>query len=294
MTMLLRAFREEGGPGAARIADREGDAFAQTLASLYARGRQANPRVVVSEQAFGRHLARCTNGVKTVVLTDLAVEDLYLACACAEGARGAAPAFERRFGRVIRRAVSRVLDTPDERQEAEQRAWQHLLVGGSDGPPRITQYLGQGPLEKWVSVASMRIAISLGRAESAERRLREKAIAESSGVDPEALFMKREVRDAFERAVTEALAKLKPRERLVLKLYLVSGSTLDQIGRSLGVSRQAVTKTLTRARENVVREVEASVQKRLKISKADLTSILRFVASQLDVSISRVLGKTPG
>jgi hypothetical protein len=38
--------------------------------------------------------------------------------------------------------------------------------------------------------------------------------------------------------------------------------------------------------------VEAAVLQSLKISKDDLSSVLRFVASQLDVSISRVLGKS--
>jgi RNA polymerase sigma-70 factor len=138
----------------------------------------------------------------------------------------------------------------------------------------------------------MRIAIAFGRTESAERRLREKAIAEASGVDPEALFSKGELRDAFESAVTEALAALKPRERLVMKLFLVSGMTLDAIGKSLGITRQAVSKTLARARETIVERVEASVQRTLKMTKEDLTSILRYVASQLDVSISRALGKS--
>jgi RNA polymerase sigma-70 factor (ECF subfamily) len=249
---------------------------------------------VVSEPAFARHLARSLTDAPSGGcdgLAKLAIEDLYLACACAERVRGAAAVFERRFGRVIRRAVSRVLTTADERQEAEQRAWQHLLVDFSSGPPRIAQYLGQGPLEKWVSVAAMRIAISFGRAESAERRLREKTIAEAAGVDAEALLMKGELRDAFEAAVKESLGRLSPRERLVLKLYLVSGMTLDAIGKSLGVTRQAVAKTLARARESIVAEVEIAVQRSLEISKEDLASILRFVASQLDVSISRVLGK---
>ena len=61
----------------------------------------------------------------------------------------------------------------------------------------------------------------------------------------------------------------------MLKLYLVSGMTLDAIGKSLGVTRQAVAKTLARARETVVGEVEAAVQQTLKISKEDLASILR-------------------
>jgi RNA polymerase sigma-70 factor, ECF subfamily len=291
MTALLRAFREAAGGVAVVDRDRDGAALGQLLTSLYARGRAANPRVVVTEQAFARYLARCGANADCDALAKLAIEDLYLACACVERARGATAAFERRFGRVIRRAVSRVLATADERQEAEQRAWQQLLVDCTQGPPRITHYLGQGPLEKWVSVAAMRIAISFGRAESAERRLRDKTIAEASGVDPEALFIKGELRDAFEAAVKTALGALSARERLVLKLYLVSGMTLDAIGKSLGVTRQAVAKTLARARESVVGQVEAAVQQSLQISKDDLASILRFVASQLDGSISRALGK---
>jgi len=293
MSALLRAFRDAAGSTVASMAERdcEGGPLGQVLATLYARGRVANPRLIVSEQAFARHLARCANDRKDASLAKIAVEDVYLACACVERVRGAAAVFENRFGRVIRRAVSRVLATADERQEAEQRAWHHLLVDHTDGPPRLAQYLGQGPLEKWVSVAAMRIAISFGRTESAERRLREKTIAEASGVDPEQLFMKGELRAAFEDAVAAALGRLSARERLVLKLYLVSGMTLDAIGKSLGVTRQAVAKTLSRARETVVGQVETAVQKSLRISEEELASILRYVASQLDVSISRVLGK---
>jgi RNA polymerase sigma-70 factor (ECF subfamily) len=291
VSTLVRAFREEASSVAVGRAERDGVALGQLLAALYTRGREAHPRIIVPEQAFGRYLARCAAESKSDSLSNLAVEDVYLACACAEKVRGATPAFERRYGRVIRRAVSRVLGTADERQEAEQRAWQHLLVGGLDGPARIAQYLGQGPLEKWISVASMRVAISFGRSESAERRLRDKAIAEASGVDPEHMFMKGELREAFEAAVSGALARLKPRERLVLKLYLVSGMTLEGIGKSLGVTRQAVTKTLGNARETIVSEVNESVRQQLDMSNDDLTSLLRYVASQLDVSISRVLGK---
>ena len=291
MSTLVRAFQQEKSAVAAKLADADGDgaALGPLLTSLYTRGREAHPGITVSEEAFGRYLARCAADPKA--LANVAVDDAYLACACAEGVRGATAAFDEKYGRVIRRAVSRVLATADERQEAEQRAWQELLARGPEGPPRIGQYLGKGPLEKWVSVASMRIAIALGRGESAEKRLRNKAIVEAAGVDAESLSVKSELRAAFEVAVSEALAHLKPRERLVLKLYLVSGMTLEGIGKSLGVTRQAVTKTLAHARKSVVDNVNASVRARLKLSKEDLASLLRYVASQLDVSISRVLGK---
>jgi RNA polymerase sigma-70 factor (ECF subfamily) len=289
MTGLVRAFREEASPAAGDRAERDGTALGQLLTALYVRGRQAHPRVVVPEPAFGRHLARCAAGGTPDSLAGIAVEDVYLACACAEQVQGAAAAFEDRFGRVIRRAVSRVLATADERQEAERRAWQQLL-GGGDEPARIAEYRGRGPLEKWISVAAMRVAIAIGRSESAERRLRDKAITEASGIDPERM-LKGELRTAFETAVSQALGQLKPRERLVLKLYLVSGMTLEAIGKTLGVTRQAITKTLANARETLVTEVGTSVRERLKVSKDDLASLLRYVASQLDVSISRVLAK---
>jgi len=292
MNTLVRAFQQETSAAASTLGDRDGASLGPLLASLYARGRDAYPKLAVSEEAFGRYLARCAGDTKTgAPLADLVIDDVYLACACAEGVRGATAAFDEKYGRVVRRAVSRVLATADERQEAEQRAWQQLLLRGTEGPARIGQYLGKGPLEKWVSVAAMRIAISFGRGESTEKRLRDKAIVEAAGLDADSLSVKSELRTAFEGAVSDALAHLKPRERLVLKLYLVSGMTLEGIGKSLGVTRQAVTKTLAHARKSVVDNVNASVRARLKLSKEDLASLLRYVASQLDVSISRVLSK---
>jgi RNA polymerase sigma-70 factor, ECF subfamily len=287
-----RAFRGEAGLTTAGVAPRGGGALEKMLASLYARGRRAYPRIVVAEQVFGGHLARCTNDGKAASLADLPVEDLYLACACAARVRGAATAFERKFGPVIRRAISRVLRAPDERQEAEQRAWQRIFVEDEHGgPPRITQYLGQGRLESWVAVASMRIAVSFGRAESTERRLRAKIITDTADVGPESQSMKGELRRAFETAVTEAIGRLKPRERMILRLHVVSGMTLEAISKSLGVTRQAVSKTFSQSRARILDEVETSLKQRLGIPPEDLSSVLRLVASRFDVSVSRVLGK---
>ena len=90
MSPLLRAFREAASTTVAGMAERdcEGGPLGQVPASFYARGRAANPRLVVSEQAFARHLARCANERKDGSLAKIAVEDVYLACACVERARG--------------------------------------------------------------------------------------------------------------------------------------------------------------------------------------------------------------
>lgn len=264
------------------------------LAALYERGHTAHPGLEVTEAAFGRCLSRAGAAAaagreRRAALEDLAIEDFYLACACAGRAVGAAVAFEARFGKVIRRAVARVLAEHDERDEAEQHVRQHLLVGDAGAPPAISKYLGYGPLESWVSVVAIRVAISLGRAESSERRLRGKVIAEATGIDPERLIIREEVRRELEIAVKDALAALADRERLILRLFLVSGMTLEAISRSMGVSRQVVSRSLAKSREGLLEDVNRSLKLRLKVSQGDIASIIRFVASQLDVSISRLL-----
>jgi RNA polymerase sigma-70 factor (ECF subfamily) len=294
MSALARAFQEvaaaEGEPG--RVAHDTAELHSR-LAALYERGRVAHAGLEVAEAAFGACLARAAAGPtgrgRLPTLDQLAIEDLYLACACAGGATGAAAAFEARFGKVIRRGVARVLAAPAEREEAEQRALQRLLVGEADVPPAIGKYLGHGALERWVSVVAIRVAISLGRAETSERRLRGKAMAEATGIDPEQLIIREEVRRELEAAVKEALQGLADRERLILRLFLVSGMAIDAIGKSLGVTRQAVSRSLANAREGLLAEVSRSLKQRLKISKGELTSILRFLASNIDVSISRLL-----
>ena len=294
MNALARAFQEVAAAAgdAAKVTYDTAD-LAARLAAVYEHGRAAHPGLQVGEPAFGSLLARAAAGSPgqgaRPALEALAIDDLYLACACACGSAGAAAAFEARFGKVIRRGVARVLAASHEREEAEQRVRQHLLVGDAGTPPAIGKYLGHGSLEGWVSVVAIRVAIGMGRAESSERRLRGKAIAEATGIDPERMMIREEVRHELEAAVKDALERLADRERLILRLFLVSGMKLEAIGKSLGITAQAVSRSLAKAREGLLEDVNRSLKQKLKVSQSELASIVRFVASHIDVSISRLL-----
>ena len=291
MSTEVRGFKRSPPSGTEGEVASGAPDVAELQASLYARGRAAHPKLAASEAAFGKLVARAAASPSYAGPESLAAADLYLACACAEGARGAAAAFERRFAKTIRRAASRVLPTRDEREEAEQLARREILVGREGAGPRIAEYLGHGALDAWISVAAIRVAISLGRSESAERRLRARALAEATGVDAEHLLKNEEIRREIEPAVTAALARLPSRDRLILGLFLVSGMTLDAIGKSLGITHQAVSKHLAKSRDAILADIRGTVAERLKISTDELMSIMRLVASQLDASITRVLGK---
>jgi len=290
MSALLRAFHEEvataGAP--ARITYDTAD-LVDELKALYARGRRAHPKLRVGEEAFGRCVARCLDGREFQSLDGLAAEDLYLACACAEKARGAVTAFEAGYARVIRRAVSRVISAPEDRDDAEQRVWQHLLVGDAAARPALAKYRGNVALAKWIPVVAIRVALTLNRTESSERRLREKAGAEAIGASPEQMYMREELRRAVEPAIAQALGRLPDRDRLILRLFLVSGLTLRAIGQSIGLSQPAVSKRLAKARADLLDDIRTTIADTLKVSKDEFSSLMRVVASQLDVNVSRVL-----
>ena len=291
MSALLRAFQQAAATGEAARTTVDTADLAGFLGALYARGRDAHPKLRVGEEAFGRCLARCLGETEVRELDSLAIEDLYLACACLEGVRGAARAFEDAYAKAIRRAVSRLVATAPDRADAEQRVRQHLLVGGGEGGPALAKYYGRVPLAKWIPVIAIRVAISLNRSESSERKLREKATAEALGASPEDLLMRAEIRSAVEPAVAEALGNLEKRDRLILRLFLVSGMPTRAIGTSLGLSQQAISKRIANARDALLEDIRRAVAGRLKIAEEDFSSLMRVVASQLDVNISRVLGR---
>ena len=289
MSALLRAFQQAALSGATARTTYDTADLAGFLGALYARGRDAHPKLRVSEDAFGRCLARCCVQTPVRALDSLAIEDLYLACACIEGVRGAARAFEATYAKPIYRAVARVVAAGGDREDAAQRVRQHLLVGGPESEPAIAKYPGRVPLAKWISVVAIRIAISLNRSDSAERKLRAKAAAEAVGVSPEDLVMRAELRRAIEPAVGEALDRLEGRDRLILRLYLVGGMSTHAIGASLGLSQQAVSKRIANVRDALLEDIRRTVSGQLKISEDEFSSLMRVVASQLDVNISRVL-----
>jgi RNA polymerase sigma-70 factor (ECF subfamily) len=291
MDPLVRAFFEVVGPdGAARDL---GDPalVASRLAALYERGRAAHPALKLSGEAFARGLGRSVESDRARALESLAIEDLFLACACAEGIPGAADAFERGYAAIVARAVARVLPSAPDRDEAAQLTKRSLLVAGAGGPPKLAKYCGHGPLENWVSVAAIRTAVSMERSERAQRRLRDRTTAETAGgISPELLAMKGELRQALEEAMAAALERLDHRDRLVLGFYLVSGMSMDAIGKMYGVTQQTVSRWLLKARKAVLADVRRQLGERLNLGKSELASIARLVASQLDISISRLLG----
>jgi RNA polymerase sigma-70 factor (ECF subfamily) len=262
------------------------------LAALCARGRAAHPDASISDETFVAHLGRCGAAVDGPPET-IFVEDLYASCACLQG-DGAAIAKLRASSRIVLAGYLRRIDASTSFvDEIEQRLWDVILVGTLAAPPRLAGYSGQGPLAGWLGIAAQRLALMLRRHEDAEERAGKGAAAEAQLVsgDPELAFIKAQYREQFQRALSAALLVLDDRQRMIYRLHLVDGLSVDRIAKMYGVSQSTVSRWLAGARKSVIDEARRILAEELKLSGRDFESIARVMVSQLDLSLSQIIRK---
>jgi len=284
---FVRARGGDGGHG--DDADRLGSALARVVADAHA----AWPDLAVGDAAFVAHLgARAPDDPDRVAaLEAMHTRDLYLACALLLGAPGAAERFERLVTPAIRKAVSRVDRSSEFAREVQAELQVALLVGANGTEPKISSYLGRGPLTSWVQVAAIRTGYGLKRKQPKEHTLPDERLLDSPWLndDPELARIRDECRDAFRAAFSEALASLSDRERNVLRLHLFDGLNIDVLGRMYGVHRATVARWIARAYETLLSHTRKCLQRDLKLSPSDFDSLMRMIRSQLDVSIATIL-----
>ncbi len=239
-------------------ADRWGLAAGRFEAALEAsvehafRGAEPDPGAVV-RQASSLHL-----------------EDLALATACVDGHE---PAWEH-FIREYRPALYRAADALDPGGGARELA--DALYGdlfglqGRDGERRslLACYHGRSALGTWLRAVLAQRVVDRARA---QRRLAplpdETAASEqgSSGPDPE----QPRRAELVGRALTDAVAKLAPRDRWRLGCYYHQQLTLAQTGRLLGEHEATVSRQLARTRR-VLRDVVTASLRADGVSDAEI------------------------
>jgi RNA polymerase sigma-70 factor, ECF subfamily len=263
------------------------------LELLAARGRAAHPELSIDAAAFAAHVERCgaaTGGRAAAIHA----EDLYLACAALLG-DGVAVAKIRRVHRPVLIAYLRHIDVSSPFvDEVEQRLWGAALVGTGTAPPKLATYSGHGALPGWVGIAAQRIALMMRRHEAAEERATDAAAAELEqvGDDPELAFIKGRLRTDFRRALSQALAALDDRQRMIYRLHLIDALTVETIARMYAVSHSTVSRWLAKARQDVIEAAQRYLRDEAGLSPAEFDSVAALMISQLDLSVSRILKKT--
>jgi RNA polymerase sigma-70 factor (ECF subfamily) len=216
--------------------------------------------------------------------------DLELAAACVAGDAGALARFDREHLTGVGTYVCRIDAAAQFAEEVRQRLRERLLVAPAGERPRIADYAGRGPLAGFVRAAAVRIAIDLKRLRTDEPMGPEEvAQLPLDAADPEVALVKARYRDAYQEALRDALGRLSPRERNLLRMSFVDGMTVDHIGVVYKVHRATAARWVADARQRVVDDLYATVAARLRLNRADLDSLTALVHSEIHLSLSRLL-----
>ncbi|MBO6936336.1 MAG: sigma-70 family RNA polymerase sigma factor [Deltaproteobacteria bacterium] len=267
--------------------------LAEVLEAELEAARQAWPDLELDEPAFVRFLGeRVPDGDDPAATVGrLRVPDLALAFAClAEDPKGLA-IFEREIMPAVAKAVARLDGAPTFVDEVSATVRVKLLVGTEERPAALSAYLGSGPLTSFAQVVATREALSRKRKKSKEEPVDRDSLLQLplEDFDPELDQIRRQVEPTFRDAFREALAALEPRERTILRLYLVEGVGSATIGKMYGVHRATVARWVADAREAVFSATKKRMMKELHLGSESFTSLMGKVSTQLDVTLSSFL-----
>jgi RNA polymerase sigma-70 factor (ECF subfamily) len=265
------------------------------LARALVEGRAAWPGVDVPEEAFARALSAAVTASGTANEDPLAgvhVADLYLARGCVLALPAATRTFVGQHLGAVPRYLAHIDPSAWLAEEVAQELAARLLVAHPPDPPRIASYSGRGPLDSWVAVSAQRAALSLLRRRdpgAAAARASSLEGALSVGLDPELSLARAEVKHHFEGALKVALAGLDARDRMLLRLSLVSGLSCQKIGKIYGVNASTASRWIVRARDLLLASMQRHLKQTHGLEADELGSLLGLARSQIELSLSGML-----
>jgi RNA polymerase sigma-70 factor (ECF subfamily) len=284
------------GSLALAFAGRESPELEAELAAIVAGARSAWPMVTtISDERFvaalAKHVEPGADALKALeALRVMHAEDVFLATACADGDEAAIRLFDDVLLTEVRARLSRMGFSTAVADEALQSARETLFVVQQEGEaPQIAHYSGRGSLRGWLRAVVVRAAVRLARKSGSEVPL--KGSLQASLDDPELEYIKRRYTAPFEHAWREALATLPASDRLLLKQRFVHGLGLDDLGSLYGVHASTMSRRLSDARERLVSSTKDAMVRKVKMSRGEVSSILRLIRSQLDL---RLASQPPG
>lgn len=280
-----------------RFAERHRGSWAPTTAELEALHRRARQRTGIDVSAADFVAALAANPNLAGAPGDDGLDEVALVAGCAAQIREAESAVAERYLSAADEALGHMRLPGALAEDVRQKVWEKLLIAGDGEPSKLATYAGQGKLRGLVKVAAVRTALSELRKRGREQPMPEAGadIFEDAAdtADPELAFVKRRYRAEFKAAFEEAVADLSDRERNLLRLHLLRGVTLAALAEIYGVHRATVTRWLASARERVLSSTRARLGARLDIGRSEIDSVMAWIGSRLDASVSRVLRTRP-
>ena len=148
-----------------------------------------------------------------------------------------------------------------------------------------------GTLRSWVRVVITNMLANMFRREAREVPIDDALLLAlpDRGDAADVAHLKEVYREEFRAAFERAVSELTPREKNMLRYAFAENLTPEQIGAIYGVHRSTAGRWLSLAQESLVAAIRSDLTQRLKVSDAELQSVLRGVMSQVQITLARYL-----
>jgi RNA polymerase sigma-70 factor (ECF subfamily) len=260
----------------------------------YEIGRGAWPEVALAFPAFEHYFKSHVSPDGTPPETY--ASDMYLACACAEGVPEALEVFERALAADVARAVATIDSSHAFVQETMQTVRERLFVRANDRPGKIAVYAGRASLKTWLCTVAVRSALSLRRRrpQKHDRTFVEEEDVRALQKGPEFEYLRKRYKGAFEDALRSALRRLPAKDRMLLRLNVVDGMSIDKLGALYKVGRSTAARWLAGARNTLLEQARDELHQKLRLTSTELDSIANEMRSQLEISVAKLLARSAG
>ena len=230
-------------------------------------------------------------------LVTLHLEDLALACGCAEGSEVAWDHFIREFRPTLYRAADAIDPSGGSRELADSLYGELFGLSERDGKRRshFRYFHGRSSLATWLrAVLSQRHVDRLRSVRRVDPVPADDA-PNAIPVTPQAINPLRErYLLLMRRCLAAAIAALTPRDRLRLRCYYAQELTLAQIGKALGEHEATVSRHLSRSRRSIRERVEVELRETEGLSEAQVADCFEAVVSDAGpLDLADLLGAEP-
>src|SRR5262245_40689631 len=214
-------------------------------------------------------------------LSGLHLEDLALACACADGHEAAWDHFVREHRPVLYRAAAAIDTTGGARELADSLYAELFGLNEREGTRRslFRYFHGRSSLATWLRAVLAQRHVDRIRS---VRKVEALPDEDSAGALPATAPAppapeRRRYLTTMRQAVKTAVARLATRDRLRLVCYYAQELTLAQIGRTLGEHEATVSRHLARTRRTIRDDVERQLRQEQQLSEAEVVECFASV-----------------
>jgi RNA polymerase sigma-70 factor, ECF subfamily len=285
----------------------------ERLVAVVEAGRAAHTDIPCSLEAWADHFARhLTAGDVHELVGMTRAGDVHFALACLEGHSVAHRLLESRMRAVSSQALFNISIDGLAFDDLFREVRTKLLVGSTiaiDDPSKLRRaphspvaksaklalYSGRGSLDGWLSVCITRTALSMLRPRSADAIAIDESVdllESHSRDDPHFALLRAQAGPPIEEAIRSALARLAHEDRMLLRLHVLDGLSIDDLAPLYGAHRSTMARRLARVRNGVFEAARAAAMKSLGVSETEFQSLVGNVFSALDLTLRALLEKS--